>query len=86
MLAVPLIFINALYPLTAQPSGCFINEIIVLINLIRCMWQCAKLHILNIPNFVSGMGALSDALRLSPSTRLVSAGSITPSSHNLQIV
>ena len=48
------------------------------------MWQYAKLHILNIPNFVSGMGALSEALRLSPSTRLVSAGSITPSSHNLQ--
>ena len=47
------------------------------------MWQCAELHILNIPNLVSGMGALSDALRLRPRTRLVSAGSITPSSHNL---
>ena len=49
------------------------------------MWQSANLHILNIPNFVSGTGALSDALRLSPRTRLVSAGSITPSSHNLQV-
>ena len=49
------------------------------------MWQSAELHILKIPNFVSGTGALSDALRLSPRTRLVSAGSITPSSHNLRI-
>ena len=56
-----------------------------MINIIRCMWQSANLHILNIPNFVSGTGALSDALRLSPRTRLVSAGSITPSSHNLQV-
>ena len=56
-----------------------------MINLIRCIWQYMWLHILNMPNFVSGMGELSEALRLSPRTRLVSAGSITPSSHNLQI-
>ena len=36
----------------------------------------------NTPNFVSGMGAFSDALKPSASTRRVSAGSMTPSSHS----
>ena len=40
-------------------------------------------HIRNIPKLVSGIGALAAALRLRDKTRLVSAGSITPSSHNL---
>lgn len=40
-------------------------------------------HILKTPNFVSVTGALSEALRLRPRTSRVSAGSITPSSHNL---
>src|SRR5947208_2779771 len=34
------------------------------------------------PNFMSGIGALRLALRPSASTRRVSAGSMTPSSHN----
>jgi hypothetical protein len=42
------------------------------------------LHILNTPNFTSGIGALRAALRLSPSTVRESTGSITPSSHSLQ--
>lgn len=40
-------------------------------------------HILKIPKLVSGIGALAAALRLRDKTFLVSAGSITPSSHNL---
>ena len=39
-------------------------------------------YIRNTPNFVSGIGAFSAALRPSASTRRVSAGSITPSSHS----
>ena len=39
-------------------------------------------HIRNTPNFGSGIGALSDADKPSASTRRVSAGSITPSSHS----
>ena len=39
-------------------------------------------HIRNTPNFGSGIGALSVADRPSASTRRVSAGSITPSSHS----
>lgn len=42
------------------------------------------LHILNTPNFTSGIGALRAALRLSPSIVRESTGSITPSSHSLQ--
>ena len=38
-------------------------------------------HILNRPNFVGSIGALAAAERPRPSTSLVSAGSITPSSH-----
>ena len=40
-------------------------------------------YILNTPNLVSSIGALSAALKLRPRTVRVSAGSITPSSHNL---
>ena len=51
--------------------------------------QCAKTsiqcrrhhHILNRPKRVGSIGALADAERPKPSTSLVSAGSITPSSH-----
>lgn len=42
-------------------------------------------HILNTPNRVCCLGAFSAALRLRPKTVRVSTGSITPSSHNLQI-
>ncbi len=41
-------------------------------------------YILNTPNLGSPIGAFSAALKLSPSTARVSAGSMTPSSHNLQ--
>jgi len=40
------------------------------------------LHILNTPNFVSGIGALSVAANDSASTRRVSAGVIIPSSQS----
>ena len=40
-------------------------------------------YILNTPNFGSSMGAFRAALKLRPRTARVSAGSITPSSHNL---
>ena len=39
-------------------------------------------HILNTPNFVSGIGALSVAENASASTRRVSVGAMTPSSHS----
>ena len=39
-------------------------------------------HILNTPNFVSGTGVLSAALRLSASTSRDLAGSMMPSSHS----
>ncbi len=39
-------------------------------------------HILNTPNFVSGMGALSAADSDSASTSRVRAGSMMPSSHS----
>lgn len=42
-------------------------------------------HILKTPNFVSGIGAFSDALIASPRTRRVSAGSMMPSSHSLAV-
>ena len=42
-------------------------------------------HMRKTPKLVSGMGALRAALRLMASTLLVSAGSITPSSHNLAL-
>ena len=38
-------------------------------------------HILNTPNFVSGIGALSAAAKHSAKTRRVSAGVMMPSSH-----
>ncbi len=38
----------------------------------------------NTPNLVFSAGAFNVALRLSPNTVLESAGSITPSSHNLK--
>jgi hypothetical protein len=38
-------------------------------------------HILNTPNFVSGTGALSAALKAKASTRRVSLGAMMPSSH-----
>ena len=40
-------------------------------------------HIRNTPNLVDLVGRLSEALKLNPSTVLVSFGSITPSSHSL---
>ena len=39
-------------------------------------------HMRNTPNFASGIGAFRLALMASASTRRVSAGSITPSSHS----
>ena len=42
----------------------------------------SRVYIRNTPNFGSGIGAFSDADRPSASTRRVSAGSITPSSHS----
>ena len=39
-------------------------------------------YIRNTPNFVSGIGALSAAEKASPSTRRVSCGVMTPSSHS----
>ena len=42
--------------------------------------RCA--YIRNTPNFVAGIGAFSVAASERPSTRRVSAGSITPSSHS----
>ena len=42
-------------------------------------------YIRKTPNVVFLIGALRAALILSPSTDRVSAGSITPSSHNLEI-
>ena len=39
-------------------------------------------YILNTPNFVSSIGALSEAEIARPSSRRVSAGSTTPSSHS----
>ena len=41
-------------------------------------------YILNTPNLVSSTGALSEALKLRPTILRVSAGSMTPSSHNLK--
>ena len=46
------------------------------------MW-CIADYILNTPNFGSSIGAFRAALKLRPRTVRVSAGSITPSSHNL---
>ena len=43
---------------------------------------CLRSHILNTPNFVSGIGALSAAERLSASTSRDLAGSMMPSSHS----
>ena len=43
--------------------------------------HCFAIYILNKPNLVSGIGALSAADNPSASTVRVSAGSITPSSH-----
>ena len=43
-----------------------------------------SVYILNTPNVVSGTGLFKEALRLRANTFLVSAGSITPSSHNLK--
>ena len=40
-------------------------------------------HILNTPNEVFCLSAFNEALRESPRTLRVSAGSMTPSSHNL---
>jgi hypothetical protein len=39
-------------------------------------------HILNTPNLVSGIGALSAAEKASASTRRVSVGAMMPSSHS----
>lgn len=44
-----------------------------------------ELYILNTPKRVFFIGAFSAALRLSPNTRRVSAGSIMPSSHSLAL-
>jgi hypothetical protein len=41
-----------------------------------------NVHILNTPNFVSGIGALSAAENASASTRRVSCGAMMPSSHS----
>lgn len=41
-------------------------------------------YIRKTPNLVDSTGALSEALMLSPRTRRVSTGSMTPSSHNLK--
>ena len=43
---------------------------------------CAPTHILNTPNLVSGIGALSAAEKHSASTRRVSPGVMMPSSHS----
>ena len=42
-------------------------------------------YIRKTPNLVSGMGAFSDALKLSPRISRVCLGSITPSSHSLAL-
>ena len=42
-------------------------------------------HMRNTPNFASGIGAFRLALMASASTRRVSAGSMTPSSHSLAL-
>lgn len=42
-------------------------------------------YILKTPKGVSGIGALSEADKLRPSTFRVSAGFIMPSSHNLAL-
>lgn len=59
---------------------------IMISSLGRGIGDCNKVvhYILNTPKCVCCWGALRDALRLSPSTVRVSAGSITPSSHNLE--
>ena len=44
--------------------------------------SCAAPHILKTPNFVSSIGALSEAEIARPSSRRVSAGSTTPSSQS----
>ena len=44
-------------------------------------WSCQP-YMRKIPNWVSAMGAFSDALKPSASRRRVSAGSIMPSSHS----
>ena len=44
--------------------------------------RCKTPHILNTPNFVSGIGALSAAEKHKASTRRVSAGVMMPSSHS----
>lgn len=60
----------------------------IIFSLGRVIGDCSKVihYILNTPNCVCCWGALREALRLSPSTVRVSAGSITPSSHNLETV
>ena len=42
-------------------------------------------YIRKTPNLVSGMGAFSDALKLSPRISRVCLGSMTPSSHSLAL-
>ena len=44
--------------------------------------RCKTFHILNTPNFVSGIGALSAAEKHNASTRRVSDGAMMPSSHS----
>ena len=50
----------------------------------RRVKQNKRNHILNTPNEVCSCGAFKAALNESPNTVLVSTGSITPSSHNLE--
>ena len=49
-------------------------------------YLCTMLvYIRKTPNLVSGMGAFSDALKLSPRISRVCLGSMTPSSHSLAL-
>ena len=62
----------------------FVNPALHILNI----WTCSPSYLIYIrktPNLVGCIGALKEALRLKANTMRVSAGSITPSSHNLNI-
>ena len=51
-------------------------------TLVAASLHSQRRYIRKTPNFVAGIGAFSVAASDRPSTRRVSAGSITPSSHS----
>ena len=69
--------------LAREEAGDLLAQQFVFRGVVDLLLHGGRLHILNTPNFgLSGMGAFRLALIASASTRRVSAGSITPSSHS----